>query len=226
MVYNKNIREFEVCKLIYFLDENPKLSASFLADKYISPLLCNSCTALSAVLSHEGFDIPQKVGYRHPLVNWALESKDNFEWLVSYAQGLSEVFKSRRGKIHRTTLKLYDLPNLELPSLGITPFPQMIPDKYKSDEPIKSYRNYYSNEKAKTTDYTNSKIPYWFIDCLEDGKKVLWVSYIEDKQYYLRLFSTSEGIVLQKKIKCSWVDIDIFTNDKYLVIERLLKNAN
>jgi hypothetical protein len=49
--------------------------------------------------------------------------------------------------------------------VGLTPFAQAMPDKYKSDDPVLSYRNYYmSEEKQKIATWSKKRgKPAWYV---------------------------------------------------------------
>ena len=49
--------------------------------------------------------------------------------------------------------------------VGLTPFALAMPDKYKSDDPILSYRNYYmSEEKQKIASWCKKRSkPTWYV---------------------------------------------------------------
>ena len=47
---------------------------------------------------------------------------------------------------------------------GLTPFALAMPDKYKQDDAVLAYRNYYKNEKSKIcANYTNRDIPHFLL---------------------------------------------------------------
>lgn len=210
--------------MIYFLDENPKLSAQFLADKHLSPLLCNTCTALCTVLHNNGIEIPQKTFKNHTLVDWASISKGNFEWLRDYAIGLSETFEVRYGRKHKTSISLLDIPTPEdLPKVGITEFPQMIPDRFKTEtNSVEAYRNYYVHEKAKVSDY-KLEPPTWFLDKLNEAERTMWMDFFEQFDCSLRLYRDRKvGVVIQKQVGTSWITTNELSLEEQVLIERIL----
>lgn len=210
--------------MIYFLDNDPKLSATYLSDKHISPLLCNTCTVLCTVLHNNGITIPQKTFNHHTLVDWASVSKSNFEWLRDYAIGLSEAFELRYGRKHQTSIDLNNIPvPEELPKVGLTEFPQMIPDRFKLEgNSVEAYRNYYVHEKAKVCNYRKEP-PAWFIDKLNDVERTLWIDFFEQFNCSLRLYrDKKEGVVIQKQIDSGWVTSNRLSLEEQVLIERIL----
>ena len=60
----------------------------------------------------------------------------------------------------------------DIPKLGLTKFYLAMPDQYKTDDVVESYRKYYINEKQRDKSgkwmmfYTKRDIPKWFPDSL------------------------------------------------------------
>ena len=45
--------------------------------------------------------------------------------------------------------------------LGVTEPPQCMPDKYKCEDPVQAYRNYYLGEKMYMAVWTEREVPAW-----------------------------------------------------------------
>lgn len=103
----------------------------------------------------------------HPCAKWVRESQENFDWLLSLLLCLHDEWIVRYGhnkdKVHASVYKLLNAPNNRaiLPSIGITAFPQAMPDEYRNSDPVKAYRTYYNNAKRDLFQWTNTDIPYW-----------------------------------------------------------------
>jgi hypothetical protein len=210
--------------MIYFLDNDAKIAASYLADRHLSPLLCNTCTVICTILSNYGIEVPQKTIKPNTLTNWASLSKGNFTWIKEYAVGLSEAFELRYGKRHLTSIDLKTLKIPEdLPRIKITEFPQMIPDRFKlEDNPIEAYRNFYVHEKAKVSDYKNEP-PVWFLNKLNEAERTLWMDFFEQFGCSLRLYRDKKmGVVLQKQLDNRWVTLQELSVEEQVLIERIL----
>ena len=75
-------------------------------------------------------------------------------------------YTERFGKIHKcagvleTVLDLYD-PSL-FPSSNATPLPLCMPEEYKSNNTVESYRRFYTDKPRMR--YPTSKIPQWFVE--------------------------------------------------------------
>jgi hypothetical protein len=52
-----------------------------------------------------------------------------------------------------------NIPN----DIGLTKFPQAMPDYCKMTDSVQAYRKYYINEKKYFAKWTNRKVPSWFL---------------------------------------------------------------
>ena len=99
----------------------------------------------------------------HPCAKWVREAEENYTWLTIHWVALMEEYKHRFGKNH-ACLKLY--PDLLKPPAGLKKFwgsepPLAMPDEYKMDGPLASYRNYYKYGKSHLHKWTNREAPKW-----------------------------------------------------------------
>lgn len=209
--------------MIYFLDIDPKLAASYLADKHLSSQLCCACTIICTVLHNYGIEIPQKTFSNNTLTNWTSISRTNFEWLVEYARSVADCFEIRYGKRHQTSISLDNVPLPDdLPNLGITEFPQMIPDRFKIDgDSVEAIRNYYVHEKAKLSNFKEA--PKWFLDKLDDSDRTLFIDFFEEVNSSIRVYRDKKsGLVIQKKLDDSWITASELGLEGKILIERIL----
>jgi len=100
----------------------------------------------------------------HPCTLWLKKSQANCTWLIQLAASLNEEYRIRFN--HRRNHKSWDVIsefhmfNYEhLPDIPMTPFAQAMPDLYKSDNAVESYRRYYKLQKPFAT--WRNDIPYW-----------------------------------------------------------------
>jgi aminopeptidase-like protein len=151
---------------IFVLDKNPKRSAKMLCDKHVVKMVLESAQILSTV--HWLQDTNQKnLVYRpthlkHPCVIWTNTSKNNYVWLLKHLKALLKEYTYRYNKIHKTKKLLNNLKQVP-PKLkkNKQSFVLAMPDIYKSEDPVKSYRAYYLNEKKDFLKYTKRKRPCW-----------------------------------------------------------------
>lgn len=154
---------------IFYVDPDPKIAAQSLADVHVSKMILESAQILCT--AHRLIDGPdfanavhmyQPTHINHPCSIWVRESLSHYHWLVSHALALGEEFVYRYGHMHGTLVKLsgamcYGPEGLD--DLGFIPPPRCMPDEYKVESVVESYRNYYRNEKQ--FEYTRREKPEW-----------------------------------------------------------------
>ena len=152
---------------IFVLDKNPKKAAVMLCDHHVVKMLLESAQILCS--PHDANSAPYKrTHYNHPCVKWARESSANYLWLLQHALAISEEYKLRYEKRHKSSAVIhwcgFHFNELEFPENKITPFAQAIPDIYKSPDPVMSYRSYYIGEKGHFATWKKGRRqPRWWI---------------------------------------------------------------
>ncbi len=154
--------------------------AEYMMDKHVSKILLEAvqmlCSAKKILDPEDEInDSLYKIAHKnHPVTIWCRKSKENFIWALDLVDELHKEWRYRFGhsdtKFHKSYLVALILRD-NLPSddkfeeTGLTPFALAMPDKYKSDDPIMSYRNYYmSEEKQKIATWNkNRSRPDWYI---------------------------------------------------------------
>jgi len=122
---------------------------------------------ISTALRMQGYDIGyKKTHINHPCSKWARESRSNLLFLFDLIKHLNEEYKYRYQKVvnHKSYDKVKGLKYLacEMKDIGLTSFPQAMPEQYKLSDPFKSYRDYYMGEKRRIAKWTNREIPFWW----------------------------------------------------------------
>lgn len=151
---------------VFVLDLDPKKAAIYHNDKHIVKMPVETAQILCTVhhLTSNRTDIPyKKTHIHHPCVIWAMESIDNYDWLLMLLIELLDEYTYRYGKIHAVK-KVYDWLNTnkpKLPQKGLTPFALTMPDIYKTNDPVESFRNFYKGEKISFSKYTKRNFPSW-----------------------------------------------------------------
>ena len=136
-------------------------------DNYrVVKMILESCQILSTVLNEQGVQAPYKsFNPKHPSCLWAAESSDNFENLVMHCYALIGEYAERFGKDHKCIsvlekiVLLYD-PS-RFPTQDATPLKMAMPNEFKSDDIVESYRKYYASKPRMR--YPSDKVPKWFI---------------------------------------------------------------
>ncbi len=162
---------------IFYLHSNPKICAIYHNNKHLVKMtlevtqLLYTCIHLTSpeLLLHAPLNKSGQKGYKschhnHPSSIWTRSSIHNYKWLCSLGIELCKEYTFRYNKIHSCQEHIEWLTK-QLPKLPTTPFTQPLqamPDKYKHENSIIAYRNYYIHEKAYFSNWSKRKIPYWF----------------------------------------------------------------
>ena len=153
-------------------------SARSLDNYRVVKMILESCQMLCTTLNiqHEKKITPYKNAHvNHPSTKWVRESSANFEQLVEHTIAMLDEYTERFAKIHKcayvleTCIDLYD-PD-KFPTDQTTPLPLCMPEEFKSNDIVDSYRRFYAS-KPKIR-YPRSKIPVWFDTMREDGYIIL-----------------------------------------------------
>lgn len=151
---------------IFILDYNPQKAALYHCDKHVVKMILESAQILCAVHHKVGTtNVPYKLTHKnHPCTIWAGKSKQNYLWLIELSKYLNAEFMFRFN--HEVNHKSYDviaeLPDIELPDIGLTDFAQAMPDYCKiTDCTVMNYREYYRKEKSHILKYTQCSYPDW-----------------------------------------------------------------
>jgi hypothetical protein len=149
---------------IFVLDLDPKLAAQMHTNRHVVKMITETAQILSAVLLLNGQNATYKLTHKnHPCTIWARESLSNWMWLRELGLALHDEYKFRYGdfKEHKAAL---EIEKLEIPTIfdkGLTPFALAMPDEYKTDDPVESYRNYYLGAKTHLFEFGNRGAPIW-----------------------------------------------------------------
>jgi len=166
---------------IFFLDENPTLSAQYHVDKHVvkmiletAQLLCSVHHTTPQVGTQVTPQVPYKLSHKnHPCAVWARQSLSNYLYLCELGLELGKEYTHRYGKKHKSIEVIewciVNRPNI--PDIDFTTPAMAMPDEYKTDSVVESYRNYYMGAKISLASWKNREKPFWF------GKKELDLQY-------------------------------------------------
>ena len=149
---------------IFILDENPVRAARMQCDRHVVKMTLETAQMLSTVINELGGQSPYKTAHvNHPCSVWARQSVENFRWLYRHGMALSLEYTKRYGKIHKSEAvirqSLDALPTVSMTPGERTPFPLCMPDKYKSDDAVESYRRFYIGEKSRFAQWNKTTAP-------------------------------------------------------------------
>ncbi len=151
---------------IFILDKDIKQCAQYHCDQHVVKMILESVQLLCTALNKKGFVTPYKSTHmKHPSVLWVEESYDNFIWLRDLTVALNDEYKYRYNKQHdhKSMAVLPKIEQYTFPAIGLTPFPQAMPDIYKVEgNAVEAYRQFYCGDKAKFAKWTKRAVPDWF----------------------------------------------------------------
>ena len=110
----------------------------------------------------------------HPCNIWVRENTSNYQWLLTHTVSLIREYKLRYGKVHKSSslLPLLSTPPRGLPTGNLSSFPLAMPEKYRTDNPVESYRRYYVGEKlyprGRKASWKNRSTPFWIGESLDN----------------------------------------------------------
>ena len=165
---------------LFILSLFQKEIAEFMMDKHVSKILLEAvqmlCSAKHVIdpddeINNRLYKIAHK---NHPVTIWCRTSRANFIWTLDLIDELHKEWKYRYGhpetKIHKSYIMAMilreNIPDEDkFVEKNLTPFALAMPDKYKNDDPVLSYRNYYmSEEKQKIATWKKKRPkPDWYI---------------------------------------------------------------
>ena len=146
---------------LFILSLIQKEIAQFMMDKHVSKILLEAVQMLCSAKrilepEDEVNDRIYKLAHKnHPVTIWCRQSKENFIWTLDLIDEIHKEWRFRYGhpetKFHKSYLVALilreNIPKDEaFEQVGLTRFALAMPDKYKTDDPVESYRNYYMSE--------------------------------------------------------------------------------
>lgn len=153
---------------IFVLDTDVVKCAQYHLDKHCVKMILETTQLLNnALIFHNKFYVPiyRETHKNHPASIWARTSRDNFDWLSRLGLELCKEYTYRYGRRHRCHGMLEDLAygKAFVPAGAMTPFAKCMPDQYKVDDAVQSYRNYYHGDKAYIARWKGRTKPDWWV---------------------------------------------------------------
>jgi len=149
---------------IFILDIDPRKAAQYHCDKHVIKMILETAQLLCTAHWETGGEAPYKNTHKnHPCAKWTRESISNYKWLCRLGIELCGEYTHRYNKRHKTediiiwcTENIPNIPNVEQ-----TNFVLAMPDYYKKEEAVDSYRSYYNGAKKHMYSWKNRKRPEW-----------------------------------------------------------------
>lgn len=174
---------------IFYLHNDPKTCAQQHVDKHVVKMILEYGQLLST--SHRLLDGTLSTGFsasgrkktfyslpdnrdsllysathaNHPSAKWARHTRANYEWLYSLFTELLKEYTHRYGKQHATS-RLVDVlknPPKNIPDGEFSPPWRAMPDEFKVDDTMQSYRNYYNGAKNNMFSWKKRNEPDWIV---------------------------------------------------------------
>jgi len=162
---------------IFVLDEDPVKAAQYYCDKHVPKMCVELFQQLgSAVIRHgakpeqmplTSKGTPLKGGYHnHPCTRWCGDSRENFKWAIDHAYSLCQEYTKRYNKMHKCETGILHLSFMTsfIPEGQLTNYALAMPDEYKTNDAVESYRTYYLKDKRYFAKWDKlNNIPDWWI---------------------------------------------------------------
>ena len=151
---------------IFFLHLDPEQCAKMHLDKHVVKMILESLQLLCS--AHHATESPFKPPYKlshknHPSAIWVRESIANYNWLVCLTEELCKEYTYRYGKVHKSEQYIQSMrENIpHIPDIGFTQPKLAMPDEYKEQDVVDSYRNYYFYGKSHLHAWKKREVPDW-----------------------------------------------------------------
>lgn len=164
---------------LFILSLSFKECAEYMFDKHISKIILEAVQMLCTTKrlldpDHDDTIFPlYKIAHKnHPVTIWMRQSYENYMWTIQLVEAMHEEWKYRYNhpadKFHKSYIVAMYLkknppsPN-KFPTVGLTRFALAMPDEYKCEDAVESYRRYYqSEEKQKLASWKKREKPEWY----------------------------------------------------------------
>ena len=159
---------------IFGIDTDTTSCATYHTDRHIVKMPLETAQMVSFVYYHKDLwdgEVPNllmnfSAGHdKHPCSLWLRENLVNFLWSCELGIKLIEEYRFRYDSQKHERCKMifeWSLDNLpNLPVAEFTPFAKAMPEEYKVDCSVESYRNYYRMGKSELHQWTKRNKPEW-----------------------------------------------------------------
>ncbi len=164
---------------IFVLDSDPFKAADYHCDQHVVKMILESAQLLSteayrAEAWDSGMYLPTHT--KHPCTVWLAYNPSAITWLHRMVVHLSNEYIRRFGKVHKSSEVAYNAfdalyKHYSMDELALTrpvKFALAMPEQFKTDDPVQSYRAYYQHkydswklDTRKAMRYTNTEPPEW-----------------------------------------------------------------
>jgi hypothetical protein len=179
---------------IFRVDNDPEIAAQMMCNKHVVKMLTESCQLLcTAHRLLDGESYIEKVNNRRvrkwklddererliykgihlgPCCQWTIESSANYMWLYKHMVALVKEYTFRYDKICKAEqtglVEMLATEPHNIKQGPETPFRIVMPDIYKCDDVVESYRNYYRGAKKHILVWKRRTPPDWIQDTINN----------------------------------------------------------
>lgn len=151
---------------IFVLDLDVDKCAEYHCDKHVVKMILETTQLLNnALIKNDSAYNPvyKQTHKNHPCSIWASENRANFEWLVNLGLALCSEYTLRYNKTHKCQpiIESFKKMSSRLPAGNLTEFNKCMPDEYKTNDVVESYRKYYKGDKVAIAKWKSGSKPYW-----------------------------------------------------------------
>ena len=153
---------------IFVLDWDVKKCAQYHVDKHVVKMILETAQLLCGVHHLTGQvtgQVPYKLSHKnHPCAIWARESMSNYLYLCELGLELCNEYTHRYGKRHKSQ-DVIEWCVTNKPNICDKEFTEpakAMPNEYKVDDVVQSYRNYYMGAKSGFAVWKMRDIPHWY----------------------------------------------------------------
>ena len=155
------------------MDWDVEKNAQYHCDKHVVKMILETAQLLCGVhhvtahdTTHDTAHVPYKLSHKnHPCSIWARDSMSNYLYLCEIGLALCEEYTYRYGKRHKSqeVIEWCLMNKPQIQDIGFTTPPKAMPDEYKTEDVIESYRKYYLGAKKTFLTWKERKVPEWVI---------------------------------------------------------------
>jgi len=147
---------------IFILDNDPVVAAQLQCNKHVVKMILESAQMLATIARKQGIESKYKSTHaNHPCTLWAGKTKGNYKWLVNHATALCNEYTYRYGKVHKSQEVIEQLSDVSIAEGALTNFALCMPDEFKVNDPVESYRKYYNSKTFAK--WTKREAPSWYL---------------------------------------------------------------
>jgi hypothetical protein len=160
---------------IFVLDLDPIKAAEYHCDKHVCKMTVETMQMLLNPFIIQRKSVPfgpcgggkYKIAHvNHPCSKWVMESFHNYMWTLELGLALGHEYNRRYQKVHACFPVIkwlaFNRERVEFPKYKMTEFALAMPDEYKTDDVVESYRRYYVADKLTFARWNYSQVPDWW----------------------------------------------------------------